>query len=493
MPSVSVRLRKTSNVAGRVAHDFRTRTPGYADPDRQHLNAVLHGHPVEQADLKAELERLHLEHTGRRRRKDSALIWEGIITFSADADLTDRKAYDAAAQRLVNEIAARHGFNEPLWLVRHEDESRPHYHFAFANAHAKTAKPVRLSPSDMRQLQDMAGQCFEPLGLSRGKPKAERIADGEPAHKWLNRSVRQLHHDLPAEIEALKQRIEELTEKERKAAARLEKTQAKLEQAQGENEQLQKRLETYQKRLEKTQQELKQAQAEIKRLKKLIEPQKPEPIQIQHLVRWEETGWWPLKRQEPVLKTTKIITPKQHEQALIATRKAAEEEAKRKAEQAVQDELDRLHRLEQEQAQTAQIFEAIREASDQFGLSSAEPEPDEKLWLKEKIPPEIVHYNATLLDYETRLVAVGDGTPIQQAAALYRAAREKGWERAVFWGLDEDQIVWLVKAAERDGYEIDFKTKEAQEIAERVQAELAMKQPRQNPNASDDYDMTPNQ
>ncbi len=494
MPSVSVRLRKTFNVAGRVAHDFRTRTPGYADPDRQHLNAVLHGHPVEQADLKAELERLHLEHTGRRRRKDSALIWEGIITFSADADLTDRKAYDAAAQRLVDEIAKRHGFNEPLWLVRHEDESRPHYHFAFANAHAETAKPVRLSPTDMRQLQDLAGQCFEPLGLSRGKSKEQRIKDGEPAHKWLNRSVQQLHNDLPAEIEALKQRIAELEEKERKAAARLEKTQAKLEQAQGENERLQKRLKTYQKRLEKTQQELKQAQAEINRLKKLIEPQKPKPIQIQRLVRWKETGVWPFKRQEPVLKPARVINPSDAEKALIATRKAAEEEARRKAEQAVQDELDSLRRrnqqLEQEQEQIIQyqdlILDAIRQASEQQWLSSAKPD---HTWRNEQNPPEIVRYNATLLDYETRVVAVGDGTPIQQAAALYRAAREKGWERAVFWGLDEDQIVWLVKAAEKDGYEIDLKTEEAREIAERVRAELAMKQPGHGLDSDHDWEM----
>ncbi len=481
MPSVSVRLRKTFNVAGRVAHDFRTRTPGYADPDRQHLNAVLHGHPVEQADLKAELERLHLEHTGRRRRKDSALAWEGIITFSSDADLTDREAYDQAARKLVDEIAARHGFSEPLWLVHHGDESRPHYHFAFANAHAETAKPVRLSPSDMRQLQDLAGEVFSPLGLTRGKPKEQRIADGEPAHKWINRSVQQLHNDLPAEIEALKQRIEELTEKERKAAARLEKTQAKLEQAQGENERLQKRLETYQRRLESAQKELKQAQAEIERLQKLVEPQRQElkPARIQYVRSWRETGWGPVKRKEPILQQAQVVSFTAAENALMATRKSAEEEARRKAEQTVQDELNRLRQrnqeLERNQQQVTKLFEAINQASDQRWLSSAEPDPDEMRWLKEK-PPELCYYNATLLDYETRLICIGDGTPAQQAAALYRAAREKGWERAIFWGVDEEQVEWLVKAAEKDGYEIDFKTEEAKEIAERVRRELEREQ-----------------
>ena len=479
MPSVSVRLRKTSNVAGRVAHDFRTRTPSYADPERGHLNAVLHGQPVEQADLRAELEGLHLERTGRRRRRDSALIWEGIITFSHDADLTDRKAYDAAAQQLVDEIAACHGFSPALWLVRHEDESRPHYHFAFANAHTETAKPVRLSPNDMRQLQDLAGLCFEPLGLTRGKPKEQRVADGEPAHKWINRSVRQLHNDLPAEIEALRQHIEELEEKERKAAERLAKTQAKLEQAQGENKRLQKRLETYQRRLEATRSDLEQAQTEIERLQNLVEPQRLKPVRIQYLKGWEEKGW-PIKRKEPILQQAQVVNFTAAENALMATRKVAEEEAKRKAEKAVQDELNRLRErnqeLEQQQRQAAQLSEAIKQASDQFGLPSAEPDPDEAIWLEEKTPPELRYYNATLLDYETRVIAIGDGTDIQQAAALYRAAREKGWERTIFWGLNEAQIEWLVKAAEKDGYEIDFKTEEAREIAERVRRKLEREQ-----------------
>lgn len=57
MPSVSVRLRKTSNVSGRVAHDFRTRMPGYADPKREHLNAVLHGQPYEEIRMMEEVNR----------------------------------------------------------------------------------------------------------------------------------------------------------------------------------------------------------------------------------------------------------------------------------------------------------------------------------------------------------------------------------------------------------------------------------------------------
>jgi len=483
MASISIRMRKTSNVSGRVAHDFRKRTPGYADPEKEDLNATLLGQPVEQDTLRQELDRTHREKTGRRRRKDSALIWEGIITFSADADLTNREAFDQAALDLIEQIAKRHDFTEPLWLVRHEDESRPHYHFAFANAHSETAKPVRLSPSDMSQLQDLAGQCFKHLGLSRGKPKEERITDGEPAHKWINRSVKQLHNDLPKEIEALRQRIEELTEKERKTAERLEKTLQKLQETEEANEKLQKRAKTYQKRLETTRQELEQAQKEIKRLKKIIEPHKPEPIQIKQFKGWKETGLGPFKLfKSPILKPVKVISPKAAENALIATRKATETEARRKAEAAVLDKLKRLQELEQQLEQNNRyrdlLLEAIEKAAKQQWLSGAQPE---HTYRTEQNPPEIVRYNATLLDYNTKLVAIGDGTPIQQAAAIYSAAKEKGWEKTIFWGMNEAQIEWLVKAAMKDGYNIDFKEDWAREHAEKIRQELKQKQPESNP------------
>ena len=538
MASISIRMRKTSNVAGRVAHDFRNRTPRYADPERKEFNDTLLGHPIEQDALRQELERAHREKEGKARRKDSALIWEGIITFSTDADLTNREAFDQAALDLLQKIVEQHGFNEPLWLIRHEDESRPHYHFAFANAHAKTAKPVRLSPTDMRQLQDLAGQCFEHLGITRGKTKKQRIEDGEPVHKWINLSVKQLHNDLPAEIESLKQQIEQLnqqivetTERAEKATRNLERTKQKLQEAGEENEKLQERAETYQKRLEKANKELEQAQEKLasaqselerlntlaaekkrtikenqktieaqdkeierlKRLKRLVEPHKPKPIQIEQVKGWEEIGWGPFKRKEPILEPAKVIDSKDAEKALIATRKAAEEEARRKAEQAVQNELNRLRQrihellqnnqelkeqLEQSHRYRNMLLETIHQASQQQWLSSAQPEHTYRN--DEQNPPQIVRYKATLLDYNTKLIAIGDGTPIQQAAALYKESKEKSWEKTIFSGLNEDQISWLVKAAMKDDYDIDFEEDWAKDHAEKVHQKLKQKQQKAN-------------
>jgi len=503
MASISIRMKKTSNVAGRVAHDFRKRTPKYVDPWKKYLNATLLGHPIEQDALRKNLERTHKEKTGRSRRKDSALIWEGIITFSHDADLTDIEAFDQAAIKLLDQIAERHGFNNPLWLVRHEDESRPHYHFAFTNAHADTAKPVRMSPYDMRQLQDLAGQCFEHLSLTRGKSKKQRIADNEPAHKWINRSVKQLHNDLPTEIKELEterktieQQIDKLKEKERKNHELLERTLKKIKEASIEDkklqEKLQKRAETYERRMKNTEKEIKEKESELERLKKLTEPHKPKAIRIKRVVDWEEAGNFIFKYPKPILKTETIISIKDHERTIISIQKEAEEriereikrraiDAERKAKQAVQEELERLRehsrRIEQEKEEIERyqnkLLKANEEASKQRWLLSAKPTKQIARMFNyiKQYPPKLVYYNATLLDYKTKLIAIGDATPIQQAAALYKASKSR-WLATVFFGMNEEQIAWLVKAAEKDGYDIDFEETWAKEYAEQVRAKI---------------------
>jgi DNA-binding transcriptional regulator GbsR (MarR family) len=459
MPSISVRLKKTSNVSGRVGHDFRTRIPSYADPERKALNSVILGGPLEQNELRKDLETRHRKEAGKARRKDSALIYEGIITFSVDADLTDREAFDKAAERLLEEIAKRHGFASALWLVRHEDESRPHYHFAFANAHAETAKPVRLSPNDLRQIQDLAGETFADLGISRGKPKAQRIADGEPQSAYINRSVKQLHNDLPKEIA-------ELEEKLKTNEQRLQKTLSKLAEASEMNEKLEKRAKTYEKRI-------KTLEDELERLRQLIEPHKPKPQKIVFKAGERETGWWFFKRKEPVLKRALVYSPKALNKALIATRKAAEEEAeaeaRRKAAEAVKSDLSKLKRFELQQEQ---IFKALEAAGEIGRLPCAEPAASDNAAWENRQPPTLRFYNATLADFGNRVVAVGDGSARQQAAALYKASREKGWKKTVFWGMNKEQIEWLVKAAERDGYNIEFAEPWAQEFAEKLKSQL---------------------
>ncbi|RME56891.1 hypothetical protein D6779_09790, partial [Candidatus Parcubacteria bacterium] len=188
---------------------------------------------------------------------------------------------------------------------------------------------------------------------------------------------------------------------------------------------------------------------------------------------------WPFKRQEPVLKPVQVIRPKDAEQALLATRKEAEQKARQK----VKEELDELEfrnrnlesQLEQKQQYLDHILNAITQASEQQWLTSVRPAHE--TWRQEKAPPELIYYNTTLLDYETKLVAIGDATPIQQAAALYKASKEKGWEETIFSGVNEAQIEWLVKVSMKDGYAIDFEEDWAKEHAARIRAELQANSP----------------
>ncbi|MFD1476172.1 hypothetical protein [Ancylobacter polymorphus] len=63
----------------------------------------------------------------------------------------------------------------------------------------------------LNQLQDIAAavaQRHEPR-IERGHRKTDRLAAGAKPSEVVNRSVRQLHQDLPVELEALNQRIED--------------------------------------------------------------------------------------------------------------------------------------------------------------------------------------------------------------------------------------------------------------------------------------------
>jgi len=50
------------------------------------------------------------------------------------------------------------------------------------------------------EFQDLAGTAFSSMGIHRGTPKQGRIDNGEPMHKYINRTVKPLHEDLPREV-----------------------------------------------------------------------------------------------------------------------------------------------------------------------------------------------------------------------------------------------------------------------------------------------------
>lgn len=209
MPSVSVRLERVTacSAKGQRSHDLRLHLPSYASPEKVHLNRILMAPPL-AADLLTECNRRCAE-TGRRGLQRGATIGvRGIVTFSTDAILPDDPdVMDRHFRETAEAIASKLG-TTVCGLVVHMDESRPHAHFTLHGYGLDGRSAGRkLDAKTLRQVQDLAGQVWGSLGITRGKPKRQRIEDGDPLHTIIHRSVRQLHDDLPREIEALSENM----------------------------------------------------------------------------------------------------------------------------------------------------------------------------------------------------------------------------------------------------------------------------------------------
>ncbi len=217
--AISTRIRSKHRVAtnNQRNHDLRLgRQPGYVDGERTVRNRVLVANLTGgELRLICDQRREASGQVRQRRVSDSAAVSvAGIITFGKQAqawvealpaerqDGLFREVADAIAERLGTTL---HG------LVIHLDESAIHAHYQLA-AITRAGGPVSkvATKAVLNQLQDIAAavaQRHEPR-IERGHRKADRLAGGAKPSEVVNRSVRQLHQELPAELEALNQRIE---------------------------------------------------------------------------------------------------------------------------------------------------------------------------------------------------------------------------------------------------------------------------------------------
>jgi hypothetical protein len=203
--TVSVRIKpmKSGAISGQVSHDFRHgHQPGYVDSSRTHLNSSSCDVPTVPSDL--------IEHARKKckskPRSDWSPAWSGIITWGTDAQRVIQALptveQDALYQQIAQRIADQLGVDVHHVAV-HRDESAPHAHFMICGISNITGKSIRPKPADMKRLQDLAGGCCAHLNITRGIEKTVRIERGEDYSKTINRSVKQLHQDLPREIQAL--------------------------------------------------------------------------------------------------------------------------------------------------------------------------------------------------------------------------------------------------------------------------------------------------
>jgi len=113
------------------------------------------------------------------------------------------------------------------------------------------------------ELQDITAEVMQTYcpDIERGHKKWDRIEYGADYADTLNRSVKQLHQDLPREIAAREAELARLTEERVALQASLEKTRGHLAKAEAQREKTAKRLKrmrNYARRLAKKETELAQ-------------------------------------------------------------------------------------------------------------------------------------------------------------------------------------------------------------------------------------------
>lgn len=221
---VSVRI-KFSN-KGEYSHDFRLNPTKNADPEKQHLNRVLissFDNPTKQKKsffqvlfkrLRQSVKSIFEAKTGKKWRLNSKQYINGIISFSDFANehkTHDLDSLDRLAVEFLNKMKDKYNLRDDaiVYLIRHSDETSPHYHFTLLNQN-KEGKTLnrRFSPMETAKLQDLAGDSFEKMGINRGIKKAVRVAAGD--YNVVNQKMDYLRSNLEPEIEHKQKQLNSL-------------------------------------------------------------------------------------------------------------------------------------------------------------------------------------------------------------------------------------------------------------------------------------------
>lgn len=280
--AISIRLgsRSYGQVTGSRNHDLRLgRIPNYVNKDRLHLNDILIT-PATAPELRNICEKRRANRKERKARRglrsDAAVMRDGIVTFGTEAqkvfETLDRQTQNEAFTAIAEGIARR--LKTTLaGLVVHRDENSTHAHFDLVAVNNE-GHPISQvnSQSDIGRLQDLAAEIIAKFApeIERGHKKYDRLKAGARYSDTVHRSVKQLHEDLPLEIEAKQVALAKLNKN-------IAATEAKLKEGTADEERLKKRLATYQERLARQMAELESLQAIQKALhQKIIDDAKAE-------------------------------------------------------------------------------------------------------------------------------------------------------------------------------------------------------------------------
>lgn len=267
---IRVEPKNSARYAGQRRHDLRIgHQPAYVDMSRAYLNRVLI-EPLPPAQLRAICEeRRHQRETTRAMKSNASVAMTGLIGFGSEAqelflaltieqqDTALREASETCAARMRTTVAG---------LVVHCDESSPHAHVTFP-AYDIEGQPLTetVKRAILKGLQDDVAEVigrYAP-GIERGRSRMDRLAAGADYAETVHRSVRELHRDLPAEIEMKRKAVADLSVAEDAARVRVDEMQRRVDdlhaRADLSNKEV-KRLATYERRLSDRLKELRKAQ-----------------------------------------------------------------------------------------------------------------------------------------------------------------------------------------------------------------------------------------
>ena len=224
---VRVEIRDAQGYANQRRHDLRIGAqPAYVNPDPPEPNHVFI-QPLTTQEIKTlSRERRAQRETVRAMKSNAGIAVVGIIGFGIEAQkmfealdlVTQEQALRAAVERVATDLKTT-----VTGLVFHLDETARHAHFSLCG-YDVTGQPLStwMGRGVLRELQTALHeelQAFMP-DLERGRSRKARAEAGAAPHELVNRSVDELHIDLPFEIAEKRKELVEIEEKIRTNEAR---------------------------------------------------------------------------------------------------------------------------------------------------------------------------------------------------------------------------------------------------------------------------------
>jgi len=181
-----------------MRHDRRERKtlPKYINRELSGENEAVLDKKLSGKELLQTARELREKTPGKRYRikDDAAVAYRGVITWGTEAQKVIGSLDKEKQKELYREIADRISKEAGLPLISlyiHRDEQAPHAHFTMYKFDA-TGRSVSLKRPDLKRFQDIAGGVCRDFGLpiTRGIPKEQRVAAGEPVWNYLHKTVR---------------------------------------------------------------------------------------------------------------------------------------------------------------------------------------------------------------------------------------------------------------------------------------------------------------